>query len=79
MRFMLLKTMDGANYRLASGLRFQRYGEIMRWIVRDFGVFLYGCVFACKYFVVGQDAHQPGKQDLKCCARVRPILVVQKR
>jgi hypothetical protein len=31
----------------------------LRWIVRDFGVFIYGCVFACKYIVLGPGVPQP--------------------
>jgi hypothetical protein len=37
----------------------------MRWLVRDFGIFVYGCAFACKYFVFGRGPSQPGKDLLK--------------
>ena len=51
--------------------------HFMRWIVRDFGVFLYGCAFACKYIVLRRDAHQrPRKQGHRYSARLRPLLVV---
>ncbi len=45
----------------------------MRWIVRDFGVFLYGCVFACKYIVLGRDARPSGKQGRKYGHYVRTV------
>ena len=48
----------------------------MRWIVRDFGVFLYGCVFVCKYIVLGRDTRQSGKQGRKHRTQFGPILVV---
>ena len=35
----------------------------MRWIVRDFGVFIYGCIFACKYVFLRRGACLPKKQD----------------
>ena len=37
----------------------------LRWIARDFGVFIYGCVFACKYIVLGPGVPQPSKQGRK--------------
>jgi hypothetical protein len=32
----------------------------MRWLVRDFGIFVYGCAFASKYFVFGRGPSRPG-------------------
>jgi hypothetical protein len=51
----------------------------MRRIVRDFGVFLYGCIFAYKYFFLGRGACQPEKQDRTCGLRLRPVLVIPRR
>jgi len=28
--------------------------SIMRWMMRDFAIFLYGCLFACKYTFLGR-------------------------
>ena len=52
--------------------------HFMRWIVRDFGIFLYGCIFACKYIVFGRDTRQPGKLR-KHSTRLSPILVVPRQ
>ena len=52
--FNLAENKGRGSYDFASSPRFPRHTEIMRWIVRDFGVFLYGCVFACKYIVLGE-------------------------
>jgi hypothetical protein len=37
----------------------------MRWIVRDLGIFLYGCVFASKYLFYRRVACQPERFDAK--------------
>jgi len=36
----------------------ERLGWRMRWILRDLGIFLYGCVFGGKYIFVGRDVSQ---------------------
>jgi hypothetical protein len=37
----------------------------MRWMVRDVGIFLYGCVFASKYIFFRRVACQPERLDAK--------------
>ena len=37
----------------------------MRWIIRDVGIFLYGCVFASKYIFSWQVAGRPQELDAK--------------
>jgi hypothetical protein len=37
----------------------------MRWIIRDVGIFLYGCVFASKYIFFRQVAYRPKERDAK--------------
>jgi hypothetical protein len=37
----------------------------MCWIVRDVGIFLYGCVFASKYIFFRRVARQPKRLDAK--------------
>jgi hypothetical protein len=45
--------------RLSAG------GNRMRWIIRDVGIFLYGCVFASKYIFSRQVARRPQELDAK--------------
>jgi hypothetical protein len=50
--------------------------DFMRWLVRDIGVFLYGCVFASKYIFLGGTAGQPKKQDGKRNLRFYSVVIV---
>lgn len=49
----------------------------MRWIVRDLGIFLYGCIFAGKCLCVGffgQPARQPEKQSNRASTKPAVLL-----
>jgi hypothetical protein len=49
----------------------------MRWIVRDIGVFLFGCIFISRYIFLGRTTRTSGKQNAK--RKQFPVLAVQRR
>jgi len=46
----------------------------MRWIVRDLGVFFYGCIFAGQCILKRRIAGEPRKRN----AKHAPVLVIQR-
>jgi hypothetical protein len=47
--------------------------DFMRWIVRDIGIFIYGCVFAAKYIFSSRARVQSEKQDAQLAAFVPTV------
>jgi hypothetical protein len=45
----------------------------MCWIIRDVGIFLYGCVFAGQYIFFGQVACRPKELDAKRSLAIPPV------
>jgi len=46
----------------------------MRWIVRDLGIFVYGCIFAGRYIVLARNARSTEKREAKR-TQSGPVLV----
>jgi hypothetical protein len=61
-----LSPMDGTSH-ISTSCESSLPREVsgMRWIVRDVGIFLYGCVFASKYIFFRRVARQPKRLDAK--------------
>jgi hypothetical protein len=73
--------MDGANHSSApTKSRVPCEVDFMRWIVRDIGIFIYGCVFAAKYLLFSRATVQSEKQqDVRQLAAFVPAVDMSPR